>query len=82
LLHCRKLRVELLLRNGVVCIESFVPFEIDFRVRKKRLVALLLSLGLTDLNLERTRIDLCNQVAGSNHLPFADVEGLKLSIDA
>ena len=72
LAHQRLLRVDLLLRDRVLREQRPVALEVDLRVLEQRLVLGHLADGLRQLHLERPRIDLGEQVAGLDDLPFAE----------
>ena len=78
----RDLCVELLFRNRVFAVRKLVAIQIDVRIFQKRFVALVLTLRLFELGLERARIDLREQVALFDHLTFAVVDTHQLTIDA
>src|SRR6185369_4773496 len=72
--------VELLLRDRILAIGDLVTVEIDLCVFKQRLIALKLSLGLGQLRLKRTRIDLRQQLALFDHLTFTIIDTHQLTI--
>src|SRR5262249_29852435 len=76
------LGVELLFWYGVLTVENAIPLQIHFRIRKQRLVSLLLSFGLLELHLKRSRIDLCDEISGLHVLTFLDSKSQKLTIDS
>ena len=80
LVHQGNLGIELLFRNGILAIEDCVPLEIDFCVCQSRLVPLQLSLRLQKLYLERSRIDLGDNIIGGNHLTFLDADTHQLTV--
>jgi len=76
------LRVELLLGRRVLGHERPIALEVDARVAEQRLVARQLALRLRQLHLERTRIDLREQVAGPDPLPFLEQDLRQLAVHA
>ena len=75
------LRIELLLGNGVLRPEFFVALTIQFCVLEQGLVPGQLSLGLQDLNLKSTRIDLGQQLARFDRFALNKSKGFELTID-
>src|SRR6185369_17776301 len=55
--------------------------EIDVRIFQQGFIALILTLGLFELCLERTRIDLREQITLLDHLALAVVDTHQLTID-
>src|SRR5215467_12265080 len=80
LVHQGSLSIELLLRNGILAIQDCVPLEIDSCVCQSRLVTLQLSLRLQKLYLERSWIDLGDNIIGGNHLTFLDADTHQLTV--
>jgi len=68
----RLLRVELLTGNRVLLDQQAVAREIELRVLEQGLVARQLPVGLLELHLERARIDLGQEIAGADKLPFLE----------
>src|SRR5207253_10669135 len=58
LAHERSLGIDLLLGDRILLEERVVALEVEPRVLEERAVARELSLGLLELHLERSRIDL------------------------
>ena len=63
LAHQRLLRVDLLLRDRILREQRAIALEVDLRVVEQRLVLGELAAGLRELHLERTRIDLGEEIA-------------------
>ena len=82
LAHERRLRIELLLRDRVLLEERAIALEIDDRVLQQRLVFRELAFGLRELDLERPRIDLGEQLARFDELAFAENHAHELPVDA
>src|SRR5690349_2360246 len=61
--------------------ELLVAYKVDSRARKQSLIAVELSLHLRDGGLERTRIDLRQQVALLDGLPFLELDADQLAAD-
>jgi hypothetical protein len=78
----RLLRVELLPGNRILLDQHAVAREIELRVLQQGLVARQLSLGLLELHLERARIDLGQEIAGADKLPFLESQTHQLPVDA
>ncbi len=76
------LGVELLRGNGVLGDQGPVPLEIHAGVAEQRLVTRELALRLRQLHLERPRIDLGQEVAGVDVLPFLERHLDQLAVDA
>jgi hypothetical protein len=76
------LRVELLVGGRVLGDERPVALEVDARVAQERLVARQLTLGLGQLHLVRTVIDLREQVAGVDALAFLEQDLRQLAVHA
>lgn len=74
--------VELLRAGGLLRHQRAVALEIEPRVLQQRTVARQLSLRLLELYLEGPRVDFGQQVAGLDHLPFAEVHPQQLAVDA
>src|SRR5262247_1226343 len=77
----RKLSVELLFRNRVLAVSSLVTTEIEVRIFEYRFIPVILTLGLDQLRLKRTRIDFREYVALPHHLTLAVIDAHQLSID-
>jgi hypothetical protein len=76
------LRIELLLRHGVLLDQHAVAVDVDLRVFEQRPVTRHLSLGLRQLHLERPGIDLGDQIARPDDVALAEPDRHELSIDA
>ena len=80
--HQRFLRVDLLLRDGILREQRAVALEVDLRVLEQRLILGHLAARLRQLDLEGTRVDLGEQVAGLDELAFAKGDAHELAVDA
>ncbi len=78
----RLLRVDLLLRDRVLGKQRAIALEIDLRVLEQRLVLRHLPLRLPELDLERPRVDLGQQVAGLHDLALLERDLHELPVDA
>src|SRR5260370_34752723 len=76
----RCLSVKLLLRDDSFFKQKFESFEIYFCVSALRLIFRELPQRLRKLDLERTRIDLREQISFVNELPFLECNASDLTI--
>ena len=77
----RFLSLDQLRRGPALVAELAVTREIGAGIGELGLVALKVSLELVDLGLIGTRIDLREQVAGMDGLPFGEVDADELALD-
>jgi hypothetical protein len=78
----RRLRVDLLLGNRVLCEQRLIAFEVDTRVGEQRLILCHLSVHLLELHFERARIDFREQLTRFDDLPLVEEHAIQLAIDA
>ncbi len=71
--HQRILRVHLLAGDRVLGEQSLIAGKVDAGIVEQGDVAIQLSLGLVEQDLERARVDLGQQVSGLYHLAFAEI---------
>jgi len=76
-----RLRVELLRRDRVLRDELPVPREIELRIRQRRLILGELALRLFERGLIRPRVDLREEIALLDDLPFLKPNLLQLAGD-
>ena len=81
LIDQRPLRVQLLDRDRVLLHERFIAREIESRIRQQRLIAPQVALRRLERRLVRARIDLRNDVALVNQLPFGEQDLLQSAAD-
>ena len=82
LVHQRLLRVDLLLRGGVLRDQRGVALEVGARVDELGLVLGFCRLRLCELGLQRARVELREQLAGLDVLPFDKADLVELPVDA
>jgi hypothetical protein len=82
LAHQRLLRVDLLLRNRILCEQRAIALDVDAGVLEQRLVAPPLSGGERQLHLERSGVDLRQEVARLHHLALFEHHLHQLAVDA
>jgi len=82
LAHQRLLRVDLLLRDRVLCEQCPITLKVDLRIAEQRLVLRHLALRLLEHHLEGARIDLGEHVAGFDDLSFGERDPHQLPIHA
>src|SRR5207244_2989288 len=68
--------------SWVITTRPLVSLECGLRVLEQGLVACQLSVGLRELQLERARIDLGQEIAGADKLPFLESQTHQLPVDA
>src|SRR5438270_533661 len=79
LAHERSLGIDLLLGDRILLEERVVALEVEPRVLEERAVARELSLGLLELHLERSRIDLGEERAFLHQLAFLEQHAHELA---
>ena len=80
--HQRLLGVDLLAGDRVLREQRAVALEVQARVLEQRLVARELPGGQRELDLERPRIDLGEEVARLDHLALLEGDAHDLAVDA
>jgi hypothetical protein len=73
--------VEILPCDDILRVQFLVPLELALRVDQACAVARHLAFGLGELDLEGARIDLREQIAFLDHLPFLEEHVHQLAID-
>jgi hypothetical protein len=75
------LGIEQLFRNRVPRVQGVVSIQVDPRILEQGQIALILPLRLRELHLERSGIDLGQDVALVHHLALQVVHGHELPVD-
>ena len=75
------LRIQLLLGNKTLFVQTFITFVVQLGVFQLRLVARHLPFGLNQLHLERARINLGQQLAALDDLSLLEEHLHELSVD-
>ena len=81
LLHRRRLGVEGLARDRVLCDERLVALQIDLGVFQRGLILRQLRLGLSQRDLVGPRVDLGEEIALVDHLAFLEGDLDELPVD-
>ncbi|KAG1253529.1 hypothetical protein G6F65_017427 [Rhizopus arrhizus] len=78
----RALRVQRLLRGGVLALQTGVALQVQAGVQQRRLVLRPLRLRLRQLGLQGARVDIGQHLPGLHVLPFDETHAVQLPVHA